>query len=259
MDIKTIMKKETFDGLRNYRFLILFAAIIFFAIFDPLMNKLVLPELLRSQFPNMPAEVMQEMLVTTQAANIRGYMNNVFQISSLVMAFALSGLIAQEISEKTLIFPVCTGKRYSEILLAKILVYGSFLLLAATVSALINYLYAGALFGFDLTAWPAIRAGMLQGFYMVYLVALLMFMGSLVRKAIPAGLLTLIPAYGTRVLGNLFDINRYLPSGLLVEAEMLAVIPSYSLVGSLVSTLALVILLLGFTHIRLTNLELTRG
>jgi hypothetical protein len=71
--------------------------------------------------------------------------------------------------------------------------------------------------------------------------------------------LTLIPAYGTRVLGNLFDINRYLPSGLLVEAEMLAVIPSYFLVGSLVSTLALVILLLGFTHIRLTNLELTRG
>ena len=259
MDTKALIKKETLDGMRNYRFLIIFAAVIFFAIFDPIMNKLVLPEVLKSQFPNMPAEVMQEMLVTTQVANIRGYMNNVYQISSLVIAFALSGIVAQEISEKTLIFPVCMGKRYGEILLAKILVYGSFLFLATTVSALINYVYAGALFGFDLPSWPAIRAGMLQGFYMIYLVALLMFMGSLVRKAIPAGLLTLVPAYGTRILGNLLDIDQYLPSGLLVEAEMLAVIPSSSLVGSLVSTLALVVLLLGFTIVRLTNLELTRG
>ena len=72
MDTKALIKKETLDGMRNYRFLIIFAAVIFFAIFDPIMNKLVLPEVLKSQFPNMPAEVMQEMLVTTQVANIRG-------------------------------------------------------------------------------------------------------------------------------------------------------------------------------------------
>jgi ABC-2 type transport system permease protein len=259
MDIKAIIRKEVLEGLRNYRFLILFTGVLFFAIFDPLMNKLVLPELLKSQFPNMPAEVMQEMLITTQVATIRGYMGNVYQISTLIITFTLSGIIAQEISGKTLIIPVCTGKRYDEMLLAKITVYGGFLILATTLSALINYGYAGALFDFELPVLPALRAGILQGFYMVYVVALLIFTGSLVRKPITAGMLTLLAAYGTRILGSIFNLNRYLPSGLLVEAEMLAAAPSPFLWGSLASTLALVIVLLGFTIIRLTNIELTRG
>jgi hypothetical protein len=104
------------------------------------------------------------MLITTQVANIRGYMGSVYQISTLIIAFTLSGIIAQEISGKTLILPVCTGKRYDEMLLAKGSVYGGFLLLVTTLSALVNYGYAGALFGFDLpSVLPALRAGALQG------------------------------------------------------------------------------------------------
>ena len=260
MDIKAIIKKEVLEGLRNYRFLILLVGVLFFAIFDPLMNKLVLPEVLKNQFPNMPEEVMGEMLITTQVANIRGYMGSVYQISTLIAAFTLSGIIAQEISTKTLILPVCTGKRYDEIVLAKGSVYGGCLLLVTTLCALVNYGYAGALFGFDLaSAMPALRAGVLQGLYMVYVVALLIFIGSLVRKPIAAGMLTLLAAYGTRVLGSLFQVNRYLPSGLLVEAELLAAAPSPFLWGSLASTLALIVVLFGFTIIRLSNLELTRG
>ena len=260
MDIKAIMKKEILEGLRNYRFLILFIGVLFFAIFDPLMNKLVLPEVLKSQFPNMPEEVMREMLITTQVANIRGYMGSVYQISTLIITFTLSGIIAQEINGKTLILPVCTGKRYEEILLSKFMVFGGFLFLATTLSTLINYGYTGALFGFDLpSVLPALRAGVLQGFYMLYVVALLIFIGSLARKPIPAGMLTLLAAYGTRVLGSIFNLHRYLPSGLLVEAELLAAAPSPALWGSLASTLALVVVLYGFTIFRLTNLELTRG
>ncbi len=260
MDIKAILKKEVLEGLRNYRFLILFIGILFFAIFDPLMNKLVLPEVLKSQFPNMPEEIMREMLITTQVASIRGYMNSVYQISTLIIAFTLSGIIAQEISGKTLILPVCAGKRYEEMLVAKGSVYGGFLLLATTISALINYGYAGVLFGFDLPSiLPALRAGVLQGFYMLYVVFLLIFIGALTRKPITAGMLTLLAAYGTRVLGGIFNLHRYLPSGLLVEAELLAVAPSFTLWGSLISTLTIVIVLYGLTIIRLTNLELTRG
>ena len=260
MDIKATMKKEILEGLRNYRFLILFIGVLFFAIFDPLMNKLVLPEVLKSQFPNMPEEVMRDMLVTTQVANIRGYMGSVYQISTLIVSFTLSGIIAQEISGKTLIFPVSTGKRYDEILLSKFTVFGGFLFLATTLSALINYGYAGALFGFDLpSVLPALRAGALQGLYMLYVVALLIFIGSLARKPIAAGMLTLLAAYGTRILGSVFSLHRYLPSGLLEEAELLAAAPSPTLWGSLASTLALVVVLYGLTIIRLTNLELTRG
>jgi len=260
MGIKTVLKKEFLDALRNYRFLILAAGVLFFAIFDPIMSKLVLPELLKSQFPNMPIEVMNEMLMTTQAANIRSYMGNVYQISTLIITFTLSGLLAAEISERTLILPVSTGKRYDEILVAKIVIYGSFLLLVTTICALINYAYAGVLFGFSLpSAAPALRAGLLQGVHLLFVLALLIFLGSLVRKPIAAGLLTLLTVFITRALGSMLQIHRYLPSGLLVEAEMLALAPSPMLWGSLSATLALIVVLLCLSMIRLSNLELTRG
>lgn len=260
MGIKATLKKEILEGLRNYRFPILFAGVLFFAIFDPLMNRLVLPEVLKSQFPYMPEEIMREMLDTTQVANIRGYMGSVYQISTLIIAFTLSGIIAQEINGKTLILPVCAGKRYDGILLSKLMVFGGFLFLTTTLSALINYGYTGALFGFDLpSVLPALRAGVLQGFYMLYVVALLFFIGSLVRKPIAAGMLTLLAIHGTQVMGSIFNLHRYLPSGILVEAELLAAASSPTLWGSLVSTLALVVVLCGLTIIRLTKLELTWG
>ncbi len=260
MDIRTSIKKEVLEGLRNYRFLIITVSILFFAIFDPLMSKLVLPELLKSQFPNMPLDVMRQMLITSQAGNIRGYMGNVYQLSTLIITFSLSGLLAQELSEKTLILPISTGKRYEDVLAGKMIVYGIFLLLITTVSALVNYYYTGVLFGFQLpSALPALRAGLLMGVHMLYLLSLLLIFGSLLRKPIAAGMVTLLVVFSTRGIGSLFNIQRYLPSGLLVEAEMLAASPSVFLWGTLATTLALVIVLVCLTVIRLSNLELTRG
>ena len=261
MEIKTLLKKELLDGARNYRFIIIFAAVLFFAILDPILNKLVLPEVLRSQFADMPEELMNEMLFTTQVANIRGFLGNVYQLSSLIIAFTISGIMAQEISERTLIFPVCTGKSFASIISAKLFVYGCSVIIATTLGALVNYFYAGVLFEFDLhSAIPAIRAGLFNGIYMVYMIAILIFMGAMVRKAIPAALLTLLLFYGTRLIGDLFNIHNYLPSGLLVEAELLAVAPSTSIIaGSLVTTAALIVILSSLTVIRLSNLELTRG
>ena len=259
--MKTLLQKELLDGVRNYRFIIIFAAVFFFAILDPVLNKLVLPEVLRAQFPEMPESLMNEMLFTTQVANIRGFLGNLYQLSSLIIAFTISGIMAQEISEKTLIFPVCTGKSFASIIAAKLLVYGSCVITATTSGAIINYFYAGVLFEFDLpSAIPALRAGLLSGAYMIYMVAILIFMGALLRKAIPAGLLTLLLYYGTRLIGDLFNIHNYLPSGLLIEAELLAAAPSLSLIaGSLATTVAMIIILSSMTVIRLSNLELTRG
>jgi len=261
MEIKTLLKKELLDGVRNYRFIIIFAAVFFFAILDPVLNKLVLPEVLRSQFPDMPEALMNEMLFTTQVANIRGFLGNVYQLSSLIIAFSISGIMAQEISEKTLIFPVCTGKSFASIVAAKLFVYGSCVITATTLGAMINYFYAGVLFEFGLpSAIPALRAGLLNGTYMIYMVAILIFMGALARKAIPAGLLTLLLYYGTRLIGDLFNIHNYLPSGLLIEAELLAAAPSLSFIaGSLATTVALIIILSSLTVVRLSSLELTRG
>lgn len=260
MNFKAIVKKEVLDGIRNYRFLILVISMLFFAVLNPVMNKLFLPEILQRQFPQITDEVLRAMLHNTQVANIRAYLKDVFQVGMIAIVFALSGVLAQEISEKTLILPLTTGKRYGELLLAKMLVYGNVLILGVIFSGLVAYFYAGILFGFDLpSALPVVRAGLLQGLYLVYVLALLLLVGSLIKKPIGTGLLTLVLAYGTRYIGDLFNVNRYLPSGLLVEGEMLAVIPSHTLIEPVIYTLALLVLLFGFTIIRLSKIELTRG
>jgi hypothetical protein len=72
-------------------------------------------------------------------------------------------------------------------------------------------------------------------------------------------MVTLLAVFGTRALGSLLKIQHFLPSGLVVEAEMLAAAPSIRLWGTLAITIAAVVVLVCLTMIRLTKLELTRG
>lgn len=255
MDIKTLIRKEIYDGLRNYRFLIILAGILFFALSTPIMNKLLMPQLLQSQFPNMSEEAITSMLVTTQIGNLRGFLSDISLIGMMIVVFTLSGITAAEISEKTIILPITAGKRYGQILISKLLVYGSAICAITTLSTVVNYYYAGLLFGFQLPLGPALRAGMLQGFYMVFVLALLMLVGTLEKKPITTAMLVLIMAAAIPSLMNLLGIHRYVPSVLLVESSMLAVIPSTAVFEATVYTLALVVLLIGFTIIRLMKTE----
>ncbi len=260
MGIKAILYKEVLEGIRNYRFLILLSGCLFFAILDPVMSKFFLPEILISQFPNISPEVLQGMLETTQTGNIRTYLGNLFQLGTLVVAFTLSGLTAQELSDKTLVFPVCSGKRFGWLLLGKLLIYSPYLLLITTVSTLINYVYTGLLFGFELpSAMPALRAGLLYGGWMVYVLALLLLVGVIVKKPVGVGVVVLLLAFGTRILGNLFKADRWLPSGLLAEADLLAAVPTGIWGGAVVTTVALVAILTLLTSLRLEKMELMGG
>lgn len=260
MRIKEIVKKEVLQGLRSYKFLVMIIGFLFFAILDPVMSKFILPIVLEGEFPGMSREVMESMIPSTQVAIIRGYLGNVYQVGMIIIVFTLSGIIAQEISERTLILPVSSGKRYGDILIGKVIVYGSVLLFTAVFSIMVNYAYSGLLFEFDLESpLPVIRGGLLQGLYMLFVLSMLIFIGSLVKKPLMTGLLTLVVVYGSGALGGLLNINSYLPSGLIDESTLLAVVPSIMVLKSIISTIAIIILLIGFTIIRLSKMELTRG
>lgn len=260
MNIKWDIRKEILEGIRNYRFLILFVGFLFFAILDPILNKFVLPGVLKSQMNGITDDAIKQMLVSSQIGVIRGYLGDVFEVITIIIVFTLSGVTAREISEKTLILPLCTGKRYGSLIISKLIVYGTALILAATLSALVCYGYSGAMFGFDRTSITAvIFAGLLQGLFMVFILGMLIVIGAFVRKPIIAGLLTLIPAYGSGLIGNLFRIDRYLPSGLLTEGNLLAVMPSPAVIETILCTAAIIVLAVGFTLIRLSKMELSRG
>ncbi len=249
------IKKEILFGLRNSRFLILFTGFLFFAVLTPVMTKVVLPIILKSQFPGMTEPLLADMLDMTQLGCLRSYMGDVFEIGSIIVAFSLCGLIAQEIKDNTLVLPLCAGRQFGSIIGAKILVFGTVLILTPTISLIVDYVYAGLLFSFDIGIAPILRAGLLQGVYMVFLLLCLIMWGSIFKKPVATGALALVTAFGLHFIGGAMGIHAYLPSGLLAEAQLLTVVPNASLIQTLCITTGIIIVFAFITLLRLKKLE----
>lgn len=249
------ISKEIRYGLRSYRFIILLVGFLFFAMLDPVMSKFVLPEIMKNQMPGLTEEAIAQMMGNTQVGVMRMYMGDVLEIGIIIITFSLCGLIAKEIKDNTLVLPLCSGKRFASIVFAKIAVFGTSLILISVISVLLNYLYTGVLYSFDLAIGPVIRAGMLQGIFMVFLVSMLVMAGAVVKKPIPAGFFTLAVVFGIRFLGDVLGISSYLPSGLLEEASQFAVIPEATLWLTLSITIGIIFVLSAAALMRLRTIE----
>lgn len=249
------IKKEIRYGFRTYRFLILFVGFLFFAILDPVMTKFILPAILNSQMPGVPPDVLSGMFDATQVGVMRTYMGDVFEIVSLIVVFTLCGLMAQDIKDNTLVLPICSGKRFGQIVGGKMLVFAAALVLAPVLAVAVNYVYAGVLFSFDIAWGPVIRAGLLQGAYMAFLLVLIILWGTWIKKPVAAGFAALATSLGLYFLGNALGISAYLPSGLLAQAALFAVVPSSMALRTLCITAGIVSLLLALTLWRLHRME----
>lgn len=247
--------KEFRYGLRNSRFLIIMASFVFFAVMTPIMVKLILPMILASQFPGMGEDLIAEMIDMSQTGTVRNYLSDVYEIGTLIITFSLCGLIAQEIRDNTLVIPLCAGRRIHNLLIAKMLVFGSALLITPVIALIICYAYAGLLFSFDIGLLPVITSGLLQGTYMVFLLSCLIFFGSIIKKPIAAGLLSLAATYGLHIVAGLLDIHKYMPSGLLQEAMLLSDKSLSGIILPLIITISLIIALPLLSLIRLRRME----
>jgi len=247
--------KEIKFGVRNSRFLVLIIGFMFFAVLNPVMTKVVLPQVLASQFPGMTEQALSSMFDMSQLGSIRSYMGDVFEIGSIIVAFTLCGLIAQEIKDNTLVLPLCSGKRLNHIVGAKMLVFGTALVLITTLALIVDYVYAGLLFSFDIGFMPILRAGLLQGLYMVFLLACVMVWGAILKSPIAAGLSALASVYGLQFVSSLLNIQGYLPPALLAEAQALSAVASPSLTASILSTGLIIAGCLAITLLRLNNME----
>lgn len=255
MNFMQNIKKELHFGIRSSKILILTVGFLFFAILTPVMTKVILPEILKSQFPGMSQDALGEMMDMTQRGCIRSYMGDVFEIGTIIVVFTLCGLMAQEIKDNTLVLPLCSGKRFGSITAAKMIVFGSVLLLAPTIALLIDYMYSGLLFSFEVGIVPIIRGGLLQGTFMVFVLTGLIMFGTWIKRPIPTGFITLVFVYGLHFLGGIFNIHPYLPSGLLAEAQQLAVIPVSSLGQTLLLSIGIILLMTCVTIVRLKSME----
>jgi len=214
---------------------------------------------LKGQFAGISDDMLSQMVISSQSDCVRAYLADIFEIATLVIVLTLSTMTAGELSNKTFIFPVCSNKKFYKLILAKILVYGVFILLTAIVSVLVDHVYAGMLFGTDMPdILPVLRSGVFQGIYYVFVLGIVMFSGVLFRKPITAGLFALIPAYGTHIVSDLFDIQSYTPSGLLREAGLMSNVLSSDILQMIIITAGLTCILIMSTVIRLKKLELAR-
>lgn len=247
------VRKEARYSLRSGRLLVLLASFLFFALLTPVMLKVVLPQVLQSQ--GASPQDLSGLRDMTQEACIQIYMNDVFEIGTIVVAFTLCGLLAQEIRDNTLVLPICSGTRFGSIIGAKLLVFGTSMAIIPVVALIINYLYSGLLFAFEANIVSILRAGILQGLYMAFLVFCIILWGAVLKKAIPTGFLTLVTAFGLHFVGGLLGIQEWLPSGLLIQAQRLTEGVETSLIMTLVSTITLSLIMIELTFKRLKGME----
>ncbi len=241
--MKFELQKELRYALRSGRILILFASLLFLALLTPIMLKVVLPQVLGGQ--------VSDLMTMTQLDCIQSYLGDVFEIGGIVIAFTLCGLTASELQGDTWLLPVCAGKRFGHMVGAKLLVFGSLLVILPVATLLVDYLYSSYLFGFQVGVSAVLISGILQSIYLIFFLSCLIMWGVLTRKPIPTGFLTLATAYGIQVISSLFGIQKWTPSGLLTHAMEL----NPTLDSSLWIPLVVTVLLIA-TTIRITTSKL---
>ncbi len=249
------IQKEWRYGLRNGRFLILLAGFLFFAMLTPVMMKYVVPGVMQAQMPGIAEDTLAQMFHMDQLGCIQSYMGDVLEIGALMAALTLCGLIAQEIKDHTLVLPLCGGKKLVHILSAKFLVFAAALIVILTGALSVDYLYAGLLYRFDIGYASIVSSGLMQGLFMVFLLANLLFFGAVIKKPVAAGLVTLGILYAMSALGGLLKIGSWLPTGLMDAALKLQAVPSPEALKTACITVGLILLLLGAALLQLKRME----
>lgn len=216
--MKEMLKKEYLFGLRNAKFLVVSFTYLFFAISVPVMVKVLLPAVLKSQFPGMSEADMAMMIDISQFGSLTNYAKNIFEIGLIVVAFTLSGLMATEMKDNTLVIPICSGQGFRPIVLSKFIVQAIALTVVTFVSLVVTYYYSSIIFDQDVVFGAIAKTALLESILAVFVVALIITFGTFVKKPIGTGLLTVGTVYVLSFVGSLFDITNYLPSGLHTEA-----------------------------------------
>lgn len=248
--------KELRYVLRSGRVLVLLASFLFFALLTPVMMKVVLPTILTDQFAGKNSQgIGSDLMDMTQVDCIQNYMGDVFEIGTIIIAFTLCGLTASEIRDNTWVLPLCAGKRFKRMILAKLLVFGTLLIVVPILAMLADYGYSGLLFGFEVGILPILYGGLLQGIYMLFLLSCLLIWGTFVKNPIPTGFLVLTTAFGIHFVSTLLRLQEWTPSGLLIEAQKLTPMFTSSLLIPLIVTMLLILIMTGLTVSRLKGIE----
>ncbi len=246
--------KEILDGVRSYRFLILFLGAFFFAVFDPVILKLT-PIIMRSQ-TDVDISGLFEL---SRTASVENFFADLFEITTFITALSLMGIVAGEKKTKSLIIPYCSGANFSGVIIAKLAVHISFMFVVLAVSVPANYFYSGIIFGRDSFSFTlAMKAVLLFGFYFAFLISLITFLSSLFSKGIIAVFIVLPIVYILPFISGLLNISRFVPTFLVTRSFDYEVFSKADFPLTIICTVVYTVLLGAGTIQNLKRRELAR-
>lgn len=219
---KAYFKKEILESVRQYKYIMLAAGIILFAVLDPLMLKL-LPSILKNQLPGD----LSELLIVTQKSAVQSYIKQLNQIGLLFVVFIFSGVLSDEIYNQKLVFPYSKGARPESIVLAKFLNYLIIICILTAIGFFINYYYITILFTKD----PIEFAGILPSIilvclYYMFTISLTLLLSSLFKRGLIAGIIVLAANIFIAALAGVNSISKFLPYNLISKANNFSFVES---------------------------------
>jgi len=214
---KAYIKKEILESLREYKYLIITLGIIIFAISGPVMVKLM-PVILKSQ-PGIA--ISSEKFMNIQYC-LQSFISSLYQISIMFIVFTVCTSIGEEITLQKLVFPYSKGASPMFIVISKFINYSVPVLLVTTAGIFINHYYSSVLFiNLDVATSKLFIISLFISLYFIFNIALVLFLSSIIKKSLPAGILTLVIGYVSAAFIKIPQLGKFLPYKLISDSSTL--------------------------------------
>lgn len=188
MTFKAYINKEFTEAKREHKLIILFMGFFFFSLLTPPMLKLT-PKLLEQQYGTDMASIFKVSAIDS----VLNYLSSTLpQICILILCLTLGGILCNEISKGSIIFPITKGANRVSVVLAKFCFYGVVIFVISTISVITNIYYSFLVFEQD---FPSIKEILICSInvyiYLLFILSLIFLFSSLFKRSMGASLLSM--------------------------------------------------------------------
>ncbi len=245
---KAYFKKEIIESIRQYRYVIIAIGIVFFAVSNPILMKM-LPKILSNQ---MSADLSSLFVVTRRAALIN-HIGDLLEIGFLVIIFTLSSTLSDELISKKLVFPYSKGCSPAQMVVAKFIHHVLATSLIIVLGFIINYYYVNILItGDDVPFLSYMLSAVLVGVYFMFNIGMCMLFSSLFKKGFVAGLISIAVSYSLIPISGINAIKAYMPYRLISAATAFSI---EGAVTAIITAAAVSTLFIALTCYRMSKAE----
>jgi ABC-2 type transport system permease protein len=204
----------------------------------------------------LPPDIAVMFSTFTRDTAFQTFLNDLFQIGTLFIAFTLMGLLSNEVSLKKLVFPYSRGANPAGVVLAKYIHYTVTISLFILIAFLTNYFYINRLFtGGILSIGIVLKSSLLYILYYSVLLSILLYLSSLLKRGIIAGITVLVLGYTLSIFNQFKVVRAYLPNYLLLKAADIGYIFDNSLISTVIISFCIIILLIFLSILRMKKID----